>query len=129
MQLEVAFEAGGRGQLRRIHRLDGAQVRGVGRQIGQDGIATAIAVAVVGIVQPEIRGQHRIAFDQPPDALLHRVVEAGIGRTGSRTGIRSRECIQGRAPTGSGGTGRPDVSARAARVAAMIVSMSAALTP
>ena len=54
-------------------------------------------------------------------------VSGGVGGRGRAIGGRVTD--QAEAPTGSGATGRGSVSARAARVAAMVVSMSSAVTP
>ena len=142
VELDVALEASGGGQLGRVDRLDRAEVRPLVADLLEDGVAARVGELVVVVVEPEPRADQRVGRDDPPEACFHGIVEALVGRT----------CIRGRgrpgqgsivdpacgrhgslgqagAATGSGDADRGEVSARAARVAAMVVSMSAASTP
>ncbi len=108
----------------------------------EDRVAARVGEPVVEVVEPEPRADQRVGRDDPPEACLHRVVEALVGGTGIRgrgragqglvvdpAGGRHGSLGQAGAATGSGRRDRGEVSARAARVASMVVSMSAASTP
>ena len=142
VELDVALEARRRGQLGRVDRLDRGQVRPLVVDLPEDRVAARVAEPVVGVVEPEPGGEQRLGRDDAPEARLDGVVEALVGGAGVRARGRPGQGSivdpaggghgslgQAGAATGSGETGRGPVSARAARVAAMVVSMSAASTP
>ena len=86
VQLELALERGRRRELARVDRLDLRQVGAIVGDIGQDGVAAAVAELVVGVVEAEPGREDRLALDHPPEARLDEVVEPGVGGSGVRAG-------------------------------------------
>ncbi len=155
MHLQVPLEARLGGQPGRVEGLDRGEVRPVGGEFRFDRLAAAIAEFVVTIVDAEPRREGGLLLQESSDARLDEVVEsvverAGIGRRGRArerraesgrsqvvvlraTGLSpvcsSGASRQAEAPMGSGSSGRGLVSASTSRTAAMVVSMSVAVTP
>ena len=87
VDLEVALEAGVGGEGGLVERLDRREVGLLGRQLAEDGVAGAVAEAMVLGVDAEIRPDERVVGDHPPEAGLDEVVEALVERTGVRCGL------------------------------------------
>ena len=141
VDLQVAFEGRLGGQAGRIERLHLGEMGALSREFREDGIAAAVTEQVVVAVQSDGGREDRMVADEPLEACLDEVVEGVVERprTGGRR--RTRQCRgwarfdhgQGSSGAALCGTGHRVwvglVSVRAARVAAMVVSMSAAVTP
>ena len=103
VQLQVALEAHGRRQRRRVDGLDGRQVGAVVGEVGQEGLATAVTELAVALVQAEVRAQHRAVRDEPTEASFDEVVERARRRdprSGTAAGrgrrVVSRVSVTGR---------------------------------
>ena len=77
VDLEVALEARLGGQPGRVDRLDRGEVRAVRRELGEDGLAAAVAEQVVVLVEAERGAEDRVVADEPHEAGLDEVVEVG----------------------------------------------------
>ncbi len=139
VELEVALEPDLRGQAGRIERLDPGEVLTVGRQLAEHRFAAPVAEEVVVLVEAHRRPQDRVVADEPHEAGLDQLVEPVVqgtavrGRRGARQdplegAVRHRRDRQAVTSEPVVVT-RGDVSASAACVASIVVSMSAAVTP
>ena len=110
-----------------LQRLDRAQVRPLLGEFREDLLTAAIAQFVVVIVQTQPGRRDRVVADDPSEPGLDEVVELGVGGADGLVDGRSRQ----RLVIDASGRGQEvtSVSARAACVAAMVVSMSSAVTP
>ena len=91
VELELALEAGLGGERRRVDRLDRGEVLAIGGQLGEDGLAAAVAQQVVVLVEPERGAEDRVVADEPHEAGLDEVVEAVVERARGRRGRGARE--------------------------------------
>ena len=150
VDLELALQARPRRQPGLVQPLDLREVLLLRPELRQDDVAAAVAQPVVLGVDAEVGRQQRVLVDQAAEAGLDEVVEAIVERpaVGCRRGTGQVDLVVGdrhvvllegaaraRAMTGVIGQagvaieGRAPVSDRASRVAAMVVSMCAAVTP
>ena len=80
VDLELALEARLGGERRRVDRLDRGEVLAVRGQLGEDGLAAAVAEQVVVLVEPERRAEDRVVADEPHEARLDEIVEVVVER-------------------------------------------------
>jgi len=147
VDLEVALDPGLVRKTRRIDRFDRRQVSAVCIKFAQDGVATPVAELAVGRVDTEICGDDRVVPDDTAKAVLGEVVEGVIEWPAVWCGAGPREldpevAAEAQRPAGtaapatsafcdtsSDGSERRFVSASAAAVASIAVSMSSAVRP
>jgi hypothetical protein len=66
-------------------------VLAVGRDVGEDRLATTVAESIVVAVDAEIRSGDGLAGDEPPEPPLDKVIEQGVEVAGHRRGCRTRQ--------------------------------------